>query len=159
MLTVILESVSGQTYNSFLNEYLFEPAQMKNTGYKSINFSTELLAHGYYYNRNDEQWADWGTTQQHLPYNDKHWYSIGKGDIHSSIEDLYKWHIALKNNVVLASKTRLIQETPHVAENDSKTSFYGYGWAISQSNRDTKTVAHNGSNGLFFCRLCKVYRR
>lgn len=150
MLTVILESISGQTYNSFLNEYLFEPAQMKNTGYKSINFSTELLAHGYYYNRNDEQWADWGTTQQHLPYNNKHWYSIGKGDIHSTIEDLYKWHIALKKNIVLASKTRLIQETPHVAENDSKTSFYGYGWAISQSNRDTKTVAHNGSNGLFF---------
>lgn len=150
MLTVILESVSGQTYNSFLNEYLFEPAQMKNTGYKSINFSTELLAHGYYYSRNDEQWADWGTTQQHLPYNNKHWYSIGKGDIHSTIEDLYKWHIALKNNIVLASKTRLIQETPHVAENDSKTSFYGYGWAISQSNRDTKTVAHNGSNGLYF---------
>jgi tetratricopeptide (TPR) repeat protein len=30
------------------------------------------------------------------------------------------------------------------------TSYYGYGWAISQSNRDTKIVAHNGSNGLYF---------
>ncbi|WP_375560168.1 serine hydrolase [Bernardetia sp. OM2101] len=150
MLTVILEFVSGQTYSSFLNDYLFEPTQMKSTGYKSINFSTERLAHGYYYNRNDEQWADWGTTQQHLPYNDKHWYSIGKGDIHSTIEDLYKWHVALKNNIVLASKTRTIQETPYVAENDKMTSFYGYGWAISQSNRDTKIVAHNGSNGLYF---------
>ncbi|WP_347923663.1 serine hydrolase domain-containing protein [Pontimicrobium sp. SW4] len=150
ILTAIIESVSGQTYGSFLNDYLFVPSQMKSTGYKSINFGTERLAHGYYYNRNDEQWADWGTTQQHLPYNDKHWYSIGKGDIHSTIEDLYKWHIALKNNVVLASETRLVQETPYVAENDKMTSFYGYGWAISQSNRDTKIVAHNGSNGLYF---------
>ena len=150
ILTAIIESVSGQTYSSFLNDYLFVPSQMKSTGYKSINFSTERLAHGYYYNRNDEQWADWGTTQQHLPYNDKHWYSIGKGDIHSTVEDLYKWHVALKNNEVLASKTRLVQETPYVAENDEKTSFYGYGWAISQSNRDTKIVAHNGSNGLYF---------
>jgi CubicO group peptidase (beta-lactamase class C family) len=150
ILTAIIESVSGQTYSSFLNDYLFVPSQMKSTGYKSINFNTERIAHGYYYNRNDEKWEDWGTTQQHLPYNDKHWYSIGKGDIHSTIEDLYKWHIALKNNVVLASKTRLVQETPYVAENDKMTSFYGYGWAISQSNRDTKIVAHNGSNGLYF---------
>jgi tetratricopeptide (TPR) repeat protein len=150
MLTVILESVSGQTYNSFLNEYLFEPAQMKSTGYKSINFSTERLAHGYYYNRDDEQWADWGTTQQHLSYNDKHWYSIGKGDIHSTVEDLYKWHVALNDNVVLSSKTREIQENAYVAENDKMTSYYGYGWAISKSDRGTKIVAHNGSNGLYF---------
>jgi len=150
ILTAIIESVSGQTFSSFLNDYLFVPSQMKSTGYKSINFNTERIAHGYYYNRNDEKWEDWGTTQQHLPYSDKHWYSIGKGDIHSTIEDLYKWHIALKNNVVLASKTRLVQETPYVAENDKMTSFYGYGWAISQSNRDTKIVAHNGSNGLYF---------
>jgi tetratricopeptide (TPR) repeat protein len=123
---------------------------MTSTGYKSITFNTDRLAHGYYYNTNDEKWTDWGTTQQHLPYNDKHWYSIGKGDIHSTIEDLYKWHVALKNNVVLTSKTKEIQETPYVAENDKMTSYYGYGWAISQSNRDTKIVAHNGSNGLYF---------
>lgn len=150
MLTVILELVSGQTYSSFLKEHLFEPAQMKSTGYKSINFSTERLAHGYYYNRDGEKWVDWGTTQQHLPYNNEHWYSIGKGDIHSTIEDLYKWHNALKNNVVLTKKTRKIQETAYVAENDKMTSYYGYGWAISHSNRDTKIVAHNGSNGLYF---------
>jgi len=150
MLTVILESISGQTYSSFLNDNLFEPSEMTSTGYKSITFNTERLAHGYYYNTNDEKWTDWGTTQQHLPYNDKHWYSIGKGDIHSTIEDLYKWHVALKNNVVLTSKTKEIQETPFVAENDKMTSYYGYGWAISQSNRDTKIVAHNGSNGLYF---------
>lgn len=150
MLTVILELVSGQTYSAFLKEHLFEPAHLKSTGYKSINFNSEKLAHGYYYNRTDEKWADWGTTQQHLPYNNNHWYSIGKGDIHSTIEDLYKWHVALKNNVVLTSKTREIQETPYVAENDKMTSYYGYGWAISKSNKETKIVAHNGSNGLYF---------
>ncbi|WP_350110203.1 serine hydrolase domain-containing protein, partial [Fulvivirga sp.] len=150
LLTAILESVSNQTYGSFLQDYLFEPSQMKSTGYKSINFHTERLAHGYYYHRTDEQWVDWGTTQQHLPYNDNHWYSIGKGDIHSTVEDLYKWHVALEANLVLTSQSRAVQETPHVAENDEITSFYGYGWAISKTNRETKMVAHNGSNGLYF---------
>ncbi|TDQ32181.1 serine hydrolase domain-containing protein [Zeaxanthinibacter enoshimensis] len=150
MLTAIIETVSGQTYNSFLNDYLFVPSLMNSTGYKSVNFSSERLAHGYYYNRNDEQWVDWGTTQQHLPYNDKHWYSIGKGDIHSTVEDLYKWHVALTNNIVLKPATRATQETRHVAENTALTSYYGYGWAISESERGTKIVSHNGSNGLYF---------
>jgi len=39
---------------------------------------------------------------------------------------------------------------PHVAENDKMTSYYGYGWAISKTDRETKIVAHNGSNGLYF---------
>ncbi|WP_417201378.1 serine hydrolase [Bizionia sp.] len=150
MLTAILELVSGQTYNAFLQENIFGPAQMNSTGYKSITFNAERLAQGYYYNRDDEKWKDWGTTQQHLPYNNNHWYSIGKGDIHSTIEDLYKWHVALKNNVILTSNSRKFQETPYVAENEKMTSYYGYGWAISESNRDTKIVAHNGSNGLYF---------
>ena len=150
MLAVILELVSSQSYISFLNDYLFLPSQMKSTGYKSINFSTERLAHGYYYNIVEEKWIDWGTTQQYLPFNNKHWYSIGKGDIHSTVEDLYKWHIALNNNIVLSSKIREIQETAYVDENDNMTSYYGYGWAISKSDRDTKIVSHNGSNGLYF---------
>jgi len=150
MLATILESVSKQSYGTFLNENLFEPSHMNNTGYKSISFNTEKLAHGYYYNITDEKWVDWGTTQQHLPYTDKHWYSIGKGDIHSTVENLYKWHLALKSNDVLTSKTNRIQEAPHVAENENRTSYYGYGWAISTSNRDTKIVTHNGSNGVYF---------
>lgn len=150
MLTAVLESVSEQSYASFLNKNLFEPSGMNYTGYKSITFSPEKLAHGYYYNRTDEKWVDWGTTQKHLPYNNKHWYSIGKGDIHSTVDDLYKWHLVLKDNEVLSSKTRRILESPHVAENESLTSYYGYGWAISKTNRGTKIVTHNGSNGIYF---------
>ncbi len=150
MLAAILELVSKQSYASFLEHNLFEPSHMECTGYKGITFNTEKLAHGYYYHIGDEQWLDWGTTQEHLPYSNKHWYSIGKGDIHSSIEDLYQWHLSLKNNKALKAESTEIQETPHVAENENKTSHYGYGWAIYTSARSTKVVTHNGSNGIFF---------
>ncbi|MFT5167030.1 MAG: CubicO group peptidase (beta-lactamase class C family) [Saprospiraceae bacterium] len=150
MLAAILELVSKQNYVTFLHENLWEQSHMTNTGYKGITFNSERLAHGYYFNIADGIWKDWGTTQEHLPYNDKHWYSIGKGDIHSSVEDLYKWHLALNDSRVLTSKTRELQETPHVAENDSATSHYGYGWALFNSDRSTKIVTHNGSNGVYF---------
>jgi len=149
MLAAILELVSKQNYATFLHENLWKRSHMTNTGYKGITFNSERLAHGYYFNITDGKWMDWGTTQEHLPYNDKHWYSIGKGDIHSSVEDLYKWHLALNNNWVLSSKTRELQETPHVAENDGATSYYGYGWALFNNDRG-KVVTHNGSNGIYF---------
>ena len=150
MLAAILELVSKQDYGTFLHEYLWMPSDMLNTGYIGITFNSERLAHGYYFNITDGKWVDWGTTQEHLPYNNKHWYSIGKGDIHSSVEDLYKWHLTLNNNRVLSSKTRELQETPHVAENDRATSHYGYGWAVFNSDMNSKVVTHNGSNGIYF---------
>lgn len=150
MLAAILELVSKQDYGTFLHENLWMPSDMLNTGYKGITFNSERLAHGYYFNITDGIWVDWGATQEHLPYNNKHWYSIGKGDIHSSVEDLYKWHLALNDNRVLSSKTRELQETPHVAENDRATSHYGYGWAVFNSDRDSKVITHNGSNGIYF---------
>ena len=150
MLAAILELVSKQDYDTFLQENLWMPSEMQHTGYKGINFNSELIAQGYSFIIADGFWEDWGSTQEHLPYNENHWYSIGKGDIHSSVEDLYKWHLALNDNLVLSAKTRELQETPHEAENERATSHYGYGWAVFNSNRDTKVVTHNGSNGIYF---------
>ena len=150
MLAAILEFVSNQDYATYLDENLWMPSDMLSTGYKRISFDSDRLAHGYNYSVPEGKWMDWGTTQEHLPYSDDHWHSIGKGDIYSSVEDLYKWHLALKNNGVLSAKTRALQETPHVAENDRATSHYGYGWAVFNSKRDTKIVTHNGSNGIYF---------
>tara|TARA_E500000318_G_scaffold104362_1_gene110256 strand:+ start:535 stop:1416 length:882 start_codon:yes stop_codon:yes gene_type:complete len=123
---------------------------MNHTGYKEIHFNSEQLAHGYYFHYTDGEWRDWGITQEHLPYNNEHWYSIGKGDIYSTVEDLYKWHLALENNKVLSAETKKLMEKAHVPENETRTSFYGYGWAIFNSRNNTKIVAHNGSNGIYF---------
>jgi len=123
---------------------------MNHTGYKSINFNSEQLAHGYYFHYTDGEWKDWGTTQKYLPYSKNHWYSIGKGDIYSTVEDLYTWHLAIEQNKVLDAETRKLMETAFVPENEAQTSFYGYGWAIINSSSDSKIVTHNGSNGIYF---------
>lgn len=155
MLSAIIELVSGQDYTTFLKENFWKPLKMNHTGYKSISFNSEQLAHGYYFNYTDGIWKDWGTTQEHLPYNNKHWYSIGKGDIHSTAEDLYKWHVGLQNNEVLSEKSLRLIERPHVAENAEETSHYGYGWAIFKSNQGTKIVTHDGSNGIYFANFIR----
>lgn len=150
MLSAIIEAVSHQNYADFLREHFWQPLHMDHTGYKTVNFSREKLAHGYYFDLTEEKWKDWGTTQDHLPSSNDHWYSIGKGDIYSTVEDLYIWHNALSDDIVLSADSRQKQEFPSVAENDAKTSFYGYGWAVHNSDRKTKIVSHNGSNGIYF---------
>lgn len=150
LLAAIVEEVSQQEYEAFLRENFWDPLGMNHTGYKSKYFNSEQLSHGYYFHYTTGEWRDWGTTQEHLPDNKKHWYSIGKGDIYSTVEDLYQWHIALEQNKVLREETKILMETAHIPENDEKTSFYGYGWAIYNSSSDSKIVTHNGSNGIYF---------
>jgi len=138
LLAAIIEEVSQQDYESFLKENFWNPLQMNHTGYKSINFNSEQFAHGYYFHYTDGKWKDWGITQENLPYTNNHWYSIGKGDIYSSVEDMYTWHLALKNDKILKKETIQLMETAYVPENENKTSFYGYGWAILNSSSNTR---------------------
>lgn len=155
LLADIIEKVSKQDYTSFLNKYIWEPAKLEKTGYKSITFNSEQIAHGYYFNYTDGIWKDWGITQDQLPYNDNHWYSIGKGDIHSTVQDLFKWHLALQNDTVLSAKSKELLEKPHVAENEAATSYYGYGWTTFKTKSGKKVVWHNGSNGIYFANFVR----
>ncbi len=150
LLAAIIEEAAQQEYERFLRENFWNPLAMNQTGYKSIDFNSEQFAHGYYFNYTDGEWKDWGTTIEHLPKSNKHWYSIGKGDLFSSVEDLYKWHLALELNKVLKAESKHLMETAYVPENDEESSFYGYGWAIFNSSANTKIVTHNGSNGIYF---------
>jgi len=42
------------------------------------------------------------------------------------------------------------QINKYMYKNDRATSHYGYGWAVFNSDRDSKVVTHNGSNGIYF---------
>ena len=155
MLAAIIELVSKQAYATFLKENFWKPLSMNNTGYKSISFNSEQIAHGYYFNYTDAIWKDWAITQEHLPHNDNHWYSIGKGDIYSTTDDLYKWHIALETNVVLNATSKKLLETPFVLENQGGNTYYAYGWATFKTKTGKKVVWHNGSNGIYFANLVR----
>ena len=64
--------------------------------------------------------------------------------------DLFLWNEALKNNTVLSADAREKFEHPWVQEGPKADTYYGYGWATATTERDTKLVAHNGGNDIFF---------
>ncbi len=48
LLAMIIEKVSGQTYETYLYNNLWKPAQMEMTGYSRPQFDSNLIAVGYY---------------------------------------------------------------------------------------------------------------
>ena len=145
LLAIIIEKVSGQGYEEFLSEHLFQPAGMHQTGYVIPAWDTARIAVGYKNGRawgkpNSKNWAGDG------PY----LHLKGNGGILSTTEDLYKWHWALLGEEILSSEAKKKYYGKHIREGADADSFYGYGWAIFPTPRNTDLVAHNGGNGIFF---------
>lgn len=147
ILARIIELVSKQSYESFLSTYLFTPAGMLQTGYLLPKWKENTLANGYY-----KGIKNLGTMVARFQRDQGvSWVLKGNGGIQSTQEDMYKWYLALKLNIILSKKSMNLLTKPYISEREgSNKSFYAYGWAIFNSDRNTKIITHNGSNGIFF---------
>ncbi|MFQ5769423.1 MAG: serine hydrolase domain-containing protein, partial [bacterium] len=144
LLAAIVEQVSGQSYDAFLQKYLFKPAGMSKTGYVAPNWKRDEMAHGY---KGDK---DWGTFLDHPRADDgPYWHLRGNGGILSTVGDMYKWHLALEGKKVLSEEAKRKLYTPYVREGKGADSFYGYGWSIVTTRRGTRLITHNGGNPYF----------
>jgi CubicO group peptidase (beta-lactamase class C family) len=146
LLAAIIEKTSEMTYEQYLNRNLFKPAGMNNTGYKLPNWNETDIAAGYnsdirWGKPNEKPWGDSG------PY----WNLLGNGGILSTVEDLYKWHVALLGDRILDRAAKEKYYKRYIEEGPGAGSYYGYGWAIFPTPRNTWLITHNGGNGMFFC--------
>ncbi len=145
LLGAIVEIVSGQPYETYLREALFRPAGMPDTGYRLPEWPEERVAVGY------TETDRWGTPLEKLWDTDgPHWNLRANGGILSTVSDMYRWHLALQGETILSADAKAKLFTPHVPEDRSGRSHYGYGWAITDTGRDTTLIWHNGGNGIFF---------
>lgn len=144
LAAAIIERVSGQNYETFMREQLFMPLGMKDTGYQAPNWPLERLPIGY---RPDGR--PWGRTYKNgwLP-DGPGWYLRGNGGIHSSLDDLYRWHLALEKPGVLSADALKKYLTGYAPTPIGEK--YAYGWGVQQTRRGTTVIAHNGGNGFLF---------
>lgn len=144
----IVERVSGQGYEAFLREQLFLPADMADTGYQAPAWPLARLPIGY---RADGE--AWGRTFKNgwLP-DGPGWYLRANGGIHASLDDLYRWHLALESTKILSAEARAKYLTGHVPSSPGGAGGeqYAYGWGVQKSRRGGTVITHNGGNGFFF---------
>ncbi|WP_036195302.1 serine hydrolase domain-containing protein [Maribacter antarcticus] len=142
----IIELASGQPYETFLNENLFTPAGMLQTGYLLPKWDTKQMAHGY--NRNIMETES--TITYYIEAGGINWNLKGNGGINSTQNDMLLWYKALKTNIILIPESfeKLTTPYPYTSSLNS-TSSYGYGWGVKKLENNSKRITHNGSNGTF----------
>ena len=131
LLAAIIERVSGQPYEEFLHEQLFEPAGMSFTGYRIPNWNERVVAHWY---RGDID----NRTPLEKPY--PYWNLIGNGAILSTTGDMYRWHLALQGEGILSSDAKKKLFSPFLIN-------YAYGWDVRETEHGT-LIEHNGGSML-----------
>lgn len=131
LLGVIIEQVSGQTYEDYLRRNIFEPLEMRDTGYDHPETILPNRAAGYTAEPNPRN-ADFLDMGQ--PY--------AAGSLYSTVLDLYKWDRALYTTKVLTKPSIDAAFTPNPHEWGPGIR-YGYGWGITGIG-GTKAVGHGG---------------
>ena len=140
----IIELVSNQSYEAFINKYLFTPAGMKQTGYLLPKWDSKQIACSY--NR--------GILESESPIfkyqrtNKISWHLKANGGINSTQNDMILWYKALKSNRIISNESFKKMTTAY-ADYPSGNLSYGYGWTVKFLEGDIKRIAHNGSNGAY----------
>lgn len=128
LLAKIIESVSGQPYDEFMQDAIFTPLQMNDTGSDRPDTVLPNRADGYVR-------ADDGEIR-----NAPDLFTpllTGGGNLYSTVGDMVTWHRALARHA-------LISEAGYSQMYQPDRSQYAYGWRIGKMDGRT-TISHSGS--------------
>jgi CubicO group peptidase (beta-lactamase class C family) len=140
----IIELVSGQPYESFINTTFFKPAGMLQTGYLLPNWDTKHISRGY-----NRGLLDSGSPiMRYKEDREVNWHLKGNGGINSTQNDMLLWFKALKSHKILTKESFKKLTGPYIP-NPKEKSGYRYGWGIKNYNDTILRLTHNGSNGSF----------
>lgn len=116
-LGYLIEKVTKKLYAQLMSDDIFKKLKMNNSG---SYYHTQIVpnrATGYDYSFGGFTSADFRDQSN----------TMGTGDIYSTVEDLYKFHIALTNNTLLNKEL-----TAEMFTQGIEVAKYGYGWFNKQ---------------------------
>ena len=134
LLAILVEAVSGEPFESFLEKNLFKPAGLQRTGFWGGPGSEKVAP--------IPKLGD-------IPESSRrpNWGFRGATGIYSTTGDLYRWYRALLENRVLSEDRRNKLWAPHVALGEKQHA--GYGWFLTSGphasvwTRGTESFGHN----------------
>ncbi|MAY21780.1 MAG: serine hydrolase [Flavobacteriaceae bacterium] len=147
LLGYILETVTGQSYESLLQERILDPLQMKDTGIDKHRPLIKKRAQGYFKSFGEYYHANYIDTSP----------ITAVGNMYSTVEDLNKWAAATRSTTLLPEAYWELILTKQ-AEDVQYGGYYGYGWELLEkpvgtSERKVATLGHSGATEGF----CALY--
>jgi CubicO group peptidase (beta-lactamase class C family) len=132
ILGAIIEQLTGKPYAKVLQERIFDPVGMKDSGYDDDSPLIRKRASGYQKTADGYENAPY--LEMQIPY--------AAGSIYSTVEDLYKWDQALYDNKIISEASKKLMFTPGLSN-------YGYGFNIvdvpvGKTDQKIKLTLHTG---------------
>lgn len=113
LLGHIMEAVTGKSYAQLMKDDIFSKIGMNNSGSYYHTQIVSKRATGYDYSFG-------GYTSQDFRDQSN---TMGTGDIYSTVDDLFKFHLALSNYTLINKELTKLMFTPGILPAN-----YGYGW-------------------------------
>jgi CubicO group peptidase (beta-lactamase class C family) len=129
LLGAIIEKVSGQTYEEFIQQNIFDVLGMKQSYYDVPQRIIPGRASGYQKGKNGYLNAEYLSMTQ----------AYAAGALASTVDDLAIWDAALYTEKLISQNTLLRAFTPY----NLPDCYYGYGWFIS-NYQGHQIVEHGG---------------
>ena len=133
LLGKIIEEVSGQKYQTYLQEQIFSRIGLISTSYDNPEEVLKNRVSGY--SAISVEYKNAGFISMSTVYS--------AGALLSNVKDLYRWHQALNNGELLKNDTWRQVISPFKL-NDGKWSEYGFGFFIKNEN-NVKSIGHGGA--------------
>lgn len=136
LLGVLIEKITGKTYEEMLHENIFEPLGMDDSGYDNHEDILKNRAAGY--EKIGQDYTNAYYLDMTLPF--------AAGSMYSTVEDLYLWDQALYTDKLLPQEYMDLLFAPHIPIGGS--SHYAYGWGVGNgkigNTQDSLTVISHG---------------
>jgi len=144
LLAAIIEIVSGDFYETYLDKKMFKKANMSQTGYTIPKYSDKDIAIGY------TGAYKWGKPSDHvLGSNGPSWYAKGHSGFMSNASELYAWYNAIHGEHIIGPDNVYRLFLPQIDMHDEKSSVYCYGWVASHSSNGGGVLISEGNNDIF----------
>jgi CubicO group peptidase (beta-lactamase class C family) len=153
LLGAAIERAARMTWSAFLDDAIFRPLGMNDTGYdRADDPALPDRADGY---RGTVE-ASWKAPAMHVSG------SFAAGGLYSTVEDLYRWDRALRDGTLLSPASAAAMFAPHVLSDprarlrlpnetgprvETQESHYGFGWILSTLRIDERRLPYQFHGG------------
>ncbi len=128
LLGYLIERLSAKSYAQFIQDNIFRPLHMKDSGYDSNTQVIERRALGYTPGP-DGKPVPAGYIDMTIPY--------AAGGLYSTVEDLLRWEKGLFGGKLLSAASLKQMTTPF--KNN-----YAFGLSVTAESNGTQVIGHNG---------------
>lgn len=127
LLGFIIEKITGMSYEKAVENSIFKPLEMTESGFDYKNLKDSLKSKGYKYS--------FGNNYKEASVYD-HEELFSAGGMYTTLHDLYKFHEGMQSNKIISG---VFTEKAYTAYKNN----YGYGWFV-ENIAGNKLVSHSG---------------